>query len=883
MFIADSTEDHKSLLELTKLVDELVDADGRSLSSVEYLTKSLDCIQSYKANCKPGKTGSQNETTPRQDEESFMYYTAASKILSEIIPSQPDFTKFKQNRESGALYNDMIHMLSKERGNYELIRARIKKITETKETDNLLLRFQSLKNGSSGYSTPSPSPPPRPHSHSHSIPTEFQKLPMLDISNGNSVSSSKLSQLFDQASESFKEFDDKEFITINDISSLLETFPDKILLIDLRRKREYEIDHIRLTDNVIQIEPVSIREGYSCEDVERYSLSTNSDEERNLFAKRANFELIILFDQSSTRFKKSVELERFVSLLKFNHRGKPLKRNPVILEGGFNEWSHFKNSIKSPMDYAKPLLNDRRDSVSSNVSHEDLIVRRTSSYNESHLIKNMSEYLSKPKSTTIPHQESPVQTKRRSSSTMSYHKSPSPSQLKSTNHYSTSPSKPKPVFYSPVSSPQQQPQQQQHQLNNHLDSRFGPPPQLPPMPLQQQPLVSTISNPSTSSNATLINGNGQMANRNGDFKESLYVITGLVNLGNSCYMNSALQCVIGSRKLVEFFINGSFRKHININSKLGSKGILANEFYSLLSELYGKSSHSRPGSLAPLHFRRILGSLNSLFKNAEQQDCSEFLNYILDSLHEDLNENGNHPKLAELTKEEEAQRELLPIRVASTIEWERYLKTNFSVIVDIFQGQMLSQLKCLTCGTTSTTYNAFSTISLPIPVNTTQTTLSACFDEFVKPELLTGDDAWTCPKCQKKQRSLKLLKISRLPQVLIVHVKRFKLDNYLTKLNTFIDYPLEMNLDHYWPGIESNLERLQLSKLPTRGQIPPFKYRLSGVVNHYGNLVNGHYTSFVDKGPGNGWCLFDDDKVYKNCPTNKVVNGDAYILFYVRV
>ncbi|GME95086.1 unnamed protein product [Ambrosiozyma monospora] len=291
--------------------------------------------------------------------------------------------------------------------------------------------------------------------------------------------------------------------------------------------------------------------------------------------------------------------------------------------------------------------------------------------------------------------------------------------------------------------------------------------------------------------------NATSAASNSEFKKQLMITTGLVNLGNSCYMNSVLQCLTGAVNMTEFFLNGTYRKRINVNSKLGSKGILATEFASFESELFTHSSQSKPKSITPIRFRKVLASLNSCYRNTDQQDCFEFLNYLLDSLHEDLNQNGNHPKLPELTKDEEEQREKLPIRIASTIEWERYLRTNFSIVVDIFQGQILSQLRCLECGTTSTTYNAFSTLSLPIPNTYGPISLKQCFDEFVKPELLTADNRWSCPKCKRPTKSAKQLRISRLPQVLIIHLKRFKLENYLSKINLNVDYPTEFNLDKF--------------------------------------------------------------------------------------
>ncbi|KAH3668439.1 hypothetical protein OGAPHI_002193 [Ogataea philodendri] len=795
------TDKPRSLSELTRLVDELVQSLEATSSrfSKEHLVKALECIESYKAIVGQKKVPDLFTT---ELEESFIYYNAASRILTELIPNLADYLQLKQNPNLYQFYSDLVSYLVRQRSTYDEIKQTI-----VGPSDRLLLRLQTLKNGSSNRDL---SPPKR-----------------------------DLSSYFD----SFK-----EFVTVSQLTQLLDQSPQDVLLIDLRRKREFEFDHIDLTDNIIQLEPVSIRDNYTCQEIEKYSMITDTDEERDMFSKRGKFELVILIDHSSTSSQKSPELAKLLSILVTKHAGTFLKRPPLILQGGFREWSAANSAISSPLEGPKPALGlGRKESISSISSQEDITSRKSIPYNEKSLIKNVGEFLSHQSQS----QPKSVYAEPRKPTAVPYQEMYNRMELKSVpSSHAGSPSRPRPALLSPASSPG--------------PKSVPPKAQLPTLPSTPTPLPT------------------QFSRSNSEFQKGLGLMTGLANLGNSCYMNSALQCLVGSKKLTEFFVVGSFKKHINVNSRLGSKGILANEFSILLTELYKKSTPSHPQSIVPRHFRKVIASLNSMYSNLEQQDGSEFLNYILDSLHEDLNENGNHPKLAELTKKEEEQREQLPIRIASTIEWERYLKTNFSIIVDIFQGQIMSQLKCLECSTTSTTYNAFSTISLPIPEQGSRTTLKACFDEFVKPEILDSDDSWFCPHCNKKQRTMKQLRISRLPQVLIIHLKRFKMGNYLTKLNTYIDYPTELSLDKYWPDVKSEIERQELGRLPIRGQVPPFRYRLYGVVNHYGNLINGHYTSFVDKGAGNGWCLFDDDKVYKNSPVSKVVNGDAYMLFYER-
>ncbi|ODQ82743.1 hypothetical protein BABINDRAFT_21890, partial [Babjeviella inositovora NRRL Y-12698] len=360
---------------------------------------------------------------------------------------------------------------------------------------------------------------------------------------------------------------------------------------------------------------------------------------------------------------------------------------------------------------------------------------------------------------------------------------------------------------------------------------------------------------------------------------------GLKNLGNSCYMNCIVQCLSGTPNLISFFLNGSFKNHINKNNRLGSGGVLSTNFKDLERLMLSNDK----SYVIPSEFKKVLGTLNSQFRHFDQQDCIELLDYLLDGLHEDLN-TANRDKakaFLELTEQEELQRELLPVRLASTIEWERYLKLNFSIVVDFFQGQYYSQLRCLTCNTTSTTYNAFSILSLPIPNETSSRAISLeqCLDEFCATEILDGDDKWNCVRCKSPQRSSKRLQITRLPNVIIIHFKRFKMNHQMTKLNTMITYPVDevLDLTNYWPTPVDANEQAKLAHLPTRNQHTPFRYKLYGVANHFGNLQNGHYTAFVHKGEANGWCQFDDTTVTKNVKLLKVMNENAYCLFYKRV
>lgn len=194
---------------------------------------------------------------------------------------------------------------------------------------------------------------------------------------------------------------------------------------------------------------------------------------------------------------------------------------------------------------------------------------------------------------------------------------------------------------------------------------------------------------------------------------------------------------------------------------------------------------------------------------------------------------------------------------------------NDSIVVDYFQGQFRNKLQCLTCSKvrqeislliyfnhkypqTSTTYNPFMYLSLPLPSGrSTKTTLYQCLDAFVKEEVLEKSEAWNCPRCKTLRKATKQLTISRLPPVLLIHLKRFSFKGPFTdKLETLVDFPLkDLDLTNYVPmPMPPNADHRPSPASPNddpRTPLPPYKYDLYAVTNHYGNLTSGHCSCFL--------------------------------------
>eukprot|EP01135_Chromosphaera_perkinsii_P011394 Nk52_evm39s2391 gene=Nk52_evmTU39s2391 len=182
-------------------------------------------------------------------------------------------------------------------------------------------------------------------------------------------------------------------------------------------------------------------------------------------------------------------------------------------------------------------------------------------------------------------------------------------------------------------------------------------------------------------------------------------LTGLHNLGNTCYFNSAVQCVLHTEPLHMYFEKRYHTCEVNKANPLGMKGEVAIDFARLQKELWSGNFFS----VAPLDFRETICKFSPQFEDFEQHDAQEFLAFLLDGLHEDLNRVTKKPYIE--LKDSDGR----PDEEVSAEEWDAHVKRNNSVIVDLFHGQHRSEIKCPTCSSSSNRFDPFTFLTLSIP------------------------------------------------------------------------------------------------------------------------------------------------------------------------
>lgn len=346
-----------------------------------------------------------------------------------------------------------------------------------------------------------------------------------------------------------------------------------------------------------------------------------------------------------------------------------------------------------------------------------------------------------------------------------------------------------------------------------------------------------------------------------DLDDVIYGISKYNNTpGVICYMNSIMAILQQTPIFADYILTAQFKdkllKDHTQNNNLSLSDSILFQFYNLLNISHTYDNYN----INPDTFRATITKKNSMWGQNQHQDSQEFLTFLLNSIEEELSEkikfipgriiDNNHINI-----------ETNLINLIANNCWQNYIKNEFSIIKNLFGGLSHITITCSYCGNKSHNFDFFQVLQLSIPNNAT--TIYDCLDEFTKEEKVDENNMIKCDLCGRFNKSTKQTKLWKLPKILIIQLKRFRVNNYgiiNQKINTMIEYPIILNIDN-------------------------LKYDLFAVNNHHNigpfNSINfGHYTSHVINRFDNQWYTFDDLK--KLVETENIINKNAYMLFYIK-
>ena len=192
-----------------------------------------------------------------------------------------------------------------------------------------------------------------------------------------------------------------------------------------------------------------------------------------------------------------------------------------------------------------------------------------------------------------------------------------------------------------------------------------------------------------------------------DKEKNKHGLVGLNNLGNTCYMNTGLQCLSNCELLTKYFLEDYYKEFVNKENPIGSQGDIVEKYSQLIHHLwYGNNK-----CISPIQFKVAFGKNYSAFADFRQQDSQEFISYLLDALHEDLNKVKNKPYV---------QAKDLPPGISEEeqfkIQKDLYLCRNQSFIVDLINGFYKSTVYCPDekCKNISKSFEPFNMIALSL-------------------------------------------------------------------------------------------------------------------------------------------------------------------------
>jgi len=327
---------------------------------------------------------------------------------------------------------------------------------------------------------------------------------------------------------------------------------------------------------------------------------------------------------------------------------------------------------------------------------------------------------------------------------------------------------------------------------------------------------------------------------------------GLINLGNTCYMNSVIQCL--SHLLIFHPQNENFFKEC----KKLDEGLMY-KWFQFQRKMW---SNENRDPLNPINllktFQESCNQNNFYFENFDQNDVDEFLTIFLELLHKDIKRSVTF-RLKSKTDENKSSK---IIKNGFNV-WKKFYEKDYSYIVENFYSQLLILNICPECYYFTTNHDPIQVISLEIPENAES--IYDCFDKYTQKEILDKNNQWTCDNCKEKVCSHKKTMLFRSSDILVILLKRYT--SNLMKNNKFIKYPINLQMEKYNKNYGVNKSNV---------------YTLNSFCIHNGFLGGGHYYAVAKNNLDQNWYEYNDSSV-NIINTSKILEYIPYLFFYKRI
>ena len=327
-------------------------------------------------------------------------------------------------------------------------------------------------------------------------------------------------------------------------------------------------------------------------------------------------------------------------------------------------------------------------------------------------------------------------------------------------------------------------------------------------------------------------------------------LSGLANLGNTCFINSCIQILSHTYELNNFLDNENYKK--KLKNKYDSALLI--EWDNLRKLLWTKNCVISPGKFIKTIQKVAQLKDMEIFTGYSQNDVSEFLLFLIDCFHTSL---SREIKIT-ISGAPKNNTDNLALKCFEMIK-NTYSK-DYSEIWNLFYAVNVSEIKRVDNGKVlSVRAEPFFMVDLPIPHNNKSPSLMDCFDYYVDGEIIENYKDEETNEIVDIKKSLSFWSF---PNILVIDLKRF--NNRAQKNQIHVNFPLD---------------DLDLSKYVIGYKNEEFKYELYGVCNHSGSTMGGHYTCYV-KNANEKWYHFNDTSVSEIGINESVISAKAYVLFY---